>query len=314
MAQVAEVQVALPTRLSELAIDSAHPLNHPCAAAPAVSTAGHAPQLVTQLWNVLAYHRMGQLDQAQRAWEEINLREEDEVWRQLGISMCEMTLGNFEAADVSLETAHLLAPRNPITHYLLGIYHIARIDQGATGAALAADAKIRLVAVASEDHADPPRMTHLWHAEYHFERAIELAETVCEDAPLVTPEVDMATAGGAEPRLTERVVATPAPPSLGDYLDAVGCGNYVANSHLGLALLCMERQALDRAEHNLAHATALGLGVQDEWLALGAAYGTASRHLDAARAYLSAIGRGHAFVRPMREAFRSLVQAGQEPG
>ncbi len=160
-----------------------------------------------------------------------------------------------------------------------------------------------------QPHAEHPKTAHLSRAEHHFQRAIQLSGSLCEDTLLVRPSAEIATAGAVALIDLNGAVTPTVWPSVGDYLEAMGCADYVAKSYLGLGRIYLEQQAWDRAETCLATATDFGLGVQDEWLLLGAAFETTDRHLDAARVYLTAIGKGHAVLRPIRHAFRNLAEA-----
>ena len=296
-----------PRRLDDLAVDTAHPLLEPRdrttdAAASVISRSGTA-----EIQIVLDFHRSGRLDDAREAWSQLGLPPSAEAWRQLAIAMCDLAQDRRQEARGRLEDARRLEPVNPLMHYLWGTYYLLYAPPTAFAEEAENDALVRLVLHAPWANQASRGRAGLAAAEYHFLQAIDLSDRLRDDAPLVTRH-DPTDAERAvlPPEFAETPAYSTSPPTVGDYLRAIGCADYLAKSHLGLVYVYLETGAIRRAEQYLQATTSFGLPVQHEWLCLGAAYEQSELHADAARAYLESVAHGPAVVRPMRLAWKNM--------
>lgn len=263
-------------------------------------------ELPTALWLAMEAQRAGDFAEADMFWSYIDLPHGDQVWREAARAMCSLMQGDAPLADARLAAAGSLAQGNAVFHYVRAVVNVAMAERAGQWADAIGPSPIRLVRYRAETVPHHPRSTYLLRASHHFRAAIELAVELVPDAPLIASYPPVATTAGLALNDRDGTVVPARVPTVREYLVAIGCADFVARSHLGLAQMSLEAETLAEAEKHLEAATRLGLDVQDTWLTLGAAYEHHGEWDSATRVYLRAIGNGPAVATPVRRALRSM--------
>jgi tetratricopeptide (TPR) repeat protein len=288
---------------------AAEPVRSPTGAdswsAPTVGPIEVAPPAVpsedvaTQLWLLLDDQQSGRLDLVITPWQTIPLAPEAEVWRHVALAEAQIAMGDLDAAGASLETAGSIEPDNPLVEYYFGLLRLEQADR-------AMNWYEPSLYLASYDAGSPtdtgspmdvvPNSKAMFRlaAMSHLERAIDLADLVWLDQPLV-PET-----WPTEAALT---------PTVGDLLLALGANHFDAKAHNMLGYLHLEYGAADSAEQHMDAAAQSGAVIVFGYEDLARLYADQHRPLDAFRANAKAAANGEGIVAPVRGMIGNLRQA-----
>jgi tetratricopeptide (TPR) repeat protein len=275
------------------------PLPYPSSDQPQLESLRDPFGLAAELWKAIELQQSGNIDAAIATWEVIRLPHETEHWRLLMLGVAHMQNGNMPKALDALDDSKWRMPDNPLVYYALGLAALQQADVADEWYdALELD-PFRL-ANYSPERVPMTRSMYRLAATMAFERAIELARYVDLDQTLlpaawVLPEGNSHSVALMVPRVRDAV--------------AVFHGErFEGRSHLGLALLHMERGGLKHSELHLDKAADLGEATGEEFRELAEQYETEGCSADAMRANLKAFAHGGG-VASLQDAWHSFGKA-----
>jgi tetratricopeptide (TPR) repeat protein len=239
------------------------------------------------LTKVVAAHQAGEPDRALELWREVQLPEQTEVWRQIGMGVAQLQMGDLDAAGAHLMKAEDAAPQNPIVHYYLGLLRLDQARQAHEWYDAVGPQTVRLVAYRPHLVAPNTRGMYELVAMQEFEQAIENAGMFDRTIVLALPDY----------RVTETVAVV----TTGDLVTALGCEKFEGQAHNILGAMFLDRGNAELAEEHMDAATEAGLDVVFGYRDLGATYERTGRHADAARAYLKALKEEPGKIYPLQK-------------
>jgi Flp pilus assembly protein TadD len=241
-------------------------------------------QQVQQLRTALAFHRGNDPAAARDAWYGIRLPRQNEAWQHIALGVTYLQEGDCDAATVAFQVAEVLQPNNPVPSYYMGIVRLTQAQRAADWQDLGLPGNVQFASLSTPNVVPNSKAMYEWVAMVEFNRAIELAQNVALDQPLVTSGAVL-----SDPLVSAR---TDAPPNVGDLLVALGADNFAGKAHNTLGSMLVMRGALESAEQHLDEATATGMTVVHGYADLGAAWEAEGEHGNAARAFMKAVSQG----------------------
>lgn len=259
------------------------------------------------LFQVLEEHASGRVQDAASTWRRIDLPQQSEVWRNLGLGVAYLHQDNLDAARKKLAVAQKLDPTNAAVHYFIGLLRLERADQCLEYADAVRDTRTRLISYDKSDRASAaskPKSRYELEAMESLGLAIRYAPDLDYHAPLV-PVSWVVHALHPE-------IGPDAPPTVAELLDALGADNFVGKAHGLLAQLCLDHGRPDEAELHTDEADSHEISVPYGYRQVGELYEEQGRSTDAFRAYMKAMKQGDGLAKPGAKAFENLRKAFEE--
>lgn len=254
---------------------------------PAPPLADEAPK---QIWQVLKLHRDRKPERAVEAWKLIVLTADKEVWRQVALAQAWLELGKLDEAEEALARATDADSNNAVAWYLTGLVRLRRAALAREWYDAEGPVQFRLVSTAEPKVSPNSRGMYELAAAAAFHRAIDTAELVDFDLPLVMQSTQ----------------ASMASPTVSDLLIAIRAERFQSRSHVLLGDLCLKRGLREAAEKEFDAARKLGEPVATEYRALARSYREEGDRSAAFRAHLKSATQSPSLLRPLVEAYRDL--------
>lgn len=258
----------------------------------------HDERLLNQslhVWLAIAAHGNGDVDEALRAWQQLELTCDMDAWRHLAIGAGLLQQGKLEAAAEALGLAEQSDPQNPLVSYYRAIYFLQK--------SVEAPARLTDTILASTSRhflTMPPLDRQFSKSAYEslamaqFERVLELADNVSRQDLLVPA-----------PSTVFPVLS----PTVNDLLTSLSAENFAGKSHHALGDLWLMREGFEQAERHFDQAAESGVRIISGYRQLGRRYEALHRHVDAVRVYLKDLKQANGVSRSAVKTIDNLRRA-----
>jgi tetratricopeptide (TPR) repeat protein len=234
------------------------------------SVAGDNQYSECAIWRVLELHRCENHEEAIRAWNELSLPQEMDVWKWIGVAQASIASDRLDQAEELLDRAIESHPENAVAFYFRGVLRLQQAHLAYEWPEVGLP-RIRLALLKPRHIVPNTRSMYELAATIDFEWSIELAHVLRRDEVL-----------GTDCCATEEE----SNPTVADLLVALSAENFEAKAHNVLGNLFLKRGALEIAEQHLDSAALGHLEVASGYRELADKYHAHGRHRDAMRANL----------------------------
>jgi tetratricopeptide (TPR) repeat protein len=245
------------------------------------------------LWAILEMHRAEEYDAAIRAWNELTLPPETEVWKLIALAQASIATERLNQAEELLGRALELQPENALAFYFRGILRMQQARHAYDWPGELGSPRIRLALLTPRQIVPNTKSMYEFAATIDFEWSIEFSRFVPIDEGLLSD------CCSAEPYFE---------PTVADLLRALGAEDLEAKAHNTLGTLFLERGALELAEQHLDRAAQGRLEVASGYRELVVKYQACGRHLDALRAGLKASAYSGGRLHPLVDALHGWYE------
>jgi len=253
------------------------------------------PELVNDVWRVLALQQELRFAEAINTWEKLTLSPNESVWKQVALGQAYLATGELAQAEDALRLAHAARPQNAVVHYFRGMLCLEQARRAHEWL----DRDTFRIRFASSPRSFPVKPKSI----YEMEAVAELEAAIAKSADL---RLD-------EPLVPHECAQSAMEPTVQDLLLAIGAANFDGKACKTLATLFLEHGSLEIAEQYMDDAANRGMVVVPCYRDLAEEYQARGQFARATRAYWKSItnNSNHAttageFIENLGNALRSL--------